>query len=78
LCWKIILNSLGLLLDIIGAILIWKYGLPESLSREGVAPAFSVIDASLRAKAKKYNWYSNIGLFLLVLGFVFQLISNFL
>ncbi len=29
------LNSLGLVLDIFGVILLFKFGLPESISREG-------------------------------------------
>ena len=74
---QISINSLGLLLDIIGAILIWKYGLPKSLSREGEEAALIMSDESSRAKAKKYNWFDHIGLALLVFGFVFQLISNF-
>jgi len=72
------LNSFGLFLDIIGVIVIWKCGLPESLDKEGTAAALYISDEPSRAKAKKHNFYFNIGLSSLVLGFAFQLISNFL
>lgn len=29
------INSIGLILDITGALLIWKYGLPESINKNG-------------------------------------------
>ena len=72
-------NSIGLLLDIAGAILLWKYGLPESISREGTIPlVIGQIDGAEVAKAKTYDCWSKFGLTLLILGFVLQLISNFI
>ena len=78
-CLRVFLNSLGLFFDISGAILIWKYGLPEILSRKGeVHLILEQTDESEKAKAKKYDFFSHVGIFLLVLGFALQLISNFL
>ena len=74
-----LINSLGLLLDIVGVIILWKYGLPESLSREGhISIVTEQIDETEKAKAALYDRWSKFGLFFLITGFVFQLISNFL
>jgi hypothetical protein len=74
-----IVNSMGLVLDIAGALLLWKYGLPGSISREGhVYLALEQDDEEEKAKARKYDQWSYGGLTLLILGFGLQLISNFL
>jgi len=73
------INSLGLLLDICGAILLWKYGLPEAISREG--HCYLVLgqkDEAEAAKARTYDCWSRLGLALLILGFALQLVSNFI
>ena len=70
---------MGLVLDIAGAILLWKYGLPESISREGtITLSIGQVDEAEVAKAKTYDCWSKLGLTLLILGFIFQLISNFI
>lgn len=73
------INSIGLVLDIIGAILLWKYGLPPSLSREGHVAIIQEQDDEAEAeKAKWYDLLGNVGMGLLLAGFVLQLASNFL
>lgn len=72
-----ILGPFGLILDIAGAYLIFKFGLPEEISRTG--SGFLVIageNPEEIAKAKKYDKFSKIGFYLLIFGFVFQLISS--
>ena len=72
-------NSIGLAMDIFGAILLWKYGLPETLNRDGLEViTTSQVDESEVAKAKKYDCRSQLGLIFLITGFIFQLISNFI
>ena len=72
------INSVGLVLDITGAILLWRYGLPEALSREGhIHMVLEQTDASEIAKAKAYDRWAKVGLGSLVAGFIFQLISNY-
>ncbi len=74
-----IVNSLGLILDILGAVLIFIFGLPAKIDRDG--HGFLIIESDNqeeKAKAKKYDCYSALGLCLLIVGFVLQLISNFL
>lgn len=74
-----LINSIGLLIDIGGALLLWKFGLPETLSREGHQYIVSgQTDETEKAKAAGYDRWSRIGLSLIIAGFVFQLISNFL
>lgn len=71
-------NSIGLVMDIVGAILLWKYGLPEAISREGHDFLLTgQVNVDEIAKAKTYDNWSKLGLALLIAGFVFQLVSNF-
>jgi hypothetical protein len=72
-------NSLGLVLDIIGALLVWKFGLPAHISRTGaiyiIAEQTDEVEAAL---AKKFDRWAKVGLLCLALGFGFQLLSNFI
>ena len=73
-----LINSIGLVLDIVGVVIIWRYGLPEPLSREGAI--YIIAEQSDRAeklKAARYDLLSKIGLFLVLAGFALQLASNF-
>lgn len=73
------INSIGLVLDIVGALLLWKYGLPESIDRSGSIHLIleQTSDEEI-AKAKRYDNFSKVALMLLILGFILQLLSNFL
>ncbi len=71
------INSLGLILDIFGAILIFLFGISPNISREGhINLILEQEDTSEKEKAKKYDSYSRIGMYLLIAGFILQLISN--
>jgi hypothetical protein len=73
-----LLNSVGLVLDIVGAVLLWRYGLPEALSRSGAI--YMILEQNDPAEAAKAKWYdrlANWGMLLLVVGFALQLASNF-
>jgi hypothetical protein len=67
------------IVDIVGALLLFKYGLPEPLDRRGhvylIAEQTDEDEATL---AQSYVALSKIGLALLGIGFVLQLASNFL
>lgn len=72
-----IVNSIGLIFDIIGAILLWKYGLPEPISKTGAVYIIAEqTDEVEKELANRYDQYANAGIGLLILGFVLQLISN--
>ena len=74
-----IINSAGLILDIIGALLIWRFGLPEKIDRDGdMNIACEQIDKTEKTKAKKHDCLAHIGVILLIVGFVLQLASNLL
>ena len=71
------LSPIGLILDAIGAVIIFKYGLPAEISRTG---SISIIleqeDKKEIALAKKYDKYSKYGFCLLILGFILQFVSS--
>jgi hypothetical protein len=73
-----VLNSFGLVLDIAGAYLLFRFGLPASIDREGHV---HLIDASVnveeKEKARRYDQWGQVGLGSLIIGFILQIISNF-
>ncbi len=71
------INSLGLGLDIIGALLLFKYGLPAKIDPEGHRHLSLGVDQAELARAKRYQAFSRFAALLLFLGFVLQLVSNF-
>jgi hypothetical protein len=73
------INSTGLVFDIVGALLLWKYGLPEAINRDGSIDLIleQTSDEEV-TKAKHYDNMSKIALGLLILGFALQLLSNFI
>ncbi len=72
---KIIINSFGLLCDIVGILIIWKYGLPIDLALKGFSSLTQESDNILKEKYKKW---SKVGLGLIIFGFALQLASNWL
>jgi hypothetical protein len=76
---KVIVNSLGLLFGALGAFLIWKFGLPASIDRAGAIHIITEQRDEEEVKlAKKYDFRSGVGFWLIILSFLFQLVSNFL
>ncbi|MDO9069073.1 MAG: hypothetical protein Q7W05_11530 [Deltaproteobacteria bacterium] len=74
-----LVNSIGLICDAVGVLLIWKYGLPEAISRTGaVHLILEQTDDAEIVKAKKFDRWARVGIALLVLGFILQLVSNFI
>lgn len=75
----VLVSSSGLMLDIVGVILIFLYGLPEALSREGHQYIITKQkDEKEALKAKKYDFRARIGLTLLILGFALQLVGHWI
>ena len=74
-----VVNSIGLVCDITGALLIWRYGLPEAINRSGAIHL--ICEQSDEAEIVKAKWYDRLalhGIVLVIVGFVIQLVSNFL
>ncbi|PIQ09526.1 MAG: hypothetical protein COW71_06190 [Ignavibacteriales bacterium CG18_big_fil_WC_8_21_14_2_50_31_20] len=76
----VIVNSLGLLLDILGAFLIWKYSKTDALKfiEENGSFFWDGSSETDKIEFKKQNKYSHIGLLLMIFGFILMLISNFI
>jgi hypothetical protein len=71
--------STGLVLDMVGAFVIWLYGLPPQIDPQGhIHIICEQIDESERLRAQRYIRLSRCGLLLLILGFALQLFSNFI
>ena len=72
-----IVNSLGLILDIIGALLLLRFGLPPRIDPEGhIHLIAEQVDEAEIALGRQYYFWSNIAVILLILGFLGQLVSN--
>ena len=64
-----ILNSIGLILGLIGAVIVFYFGLPAiSVLSEG-----SYVEIQITPKMKRYTRYSRFGLALIALSFLFQI-----
>ncbi len=73
------LSSFGLFLDVIGVVLLFKFGLPEEVRRHG--RSFLAIEGENedeKRKAEEYDFWARFGLVLLIVGFLLQLISNWI
>jgi hypothetical protein len=73
------ISSVGLAFDLIGGLLLWRYGLPESLHRDGVVAAVIYeINQDEKDKIKRYDFWAKIGILFLILGFLLQLAGSIL
>ena len=73
------IGSVGLVLDIAGAILLFQHGLPENISREG--HIYLVTEQRDEEEVRLANYrdrMGRLGLLLLISGFVLQLVANLL
>jgi hypothetical protein len=73
------INSVGLSVSILGTVLVFFFGIPPKIDRQGHSYLLlEQDDESEKAKARRYDSWSRTGLVLLILGFALQLVSNFL
>jgi hypothetical protein len=71
------LTNIGLFLDIIGVLFLFKYGLPSNISQTGsVNLILEQTNENEIHKWKKYNRMSRVGLLFILIGFVLQILSN--
>ncbi len=71
------ISSIGLIFDVVGASLIFVYGIPDKIDREGHTHIITTdINKAEIEKAKRYDLCSRAGSFLLILGFLLQLSGN--
>lgn len=72
------LNSLGLVLDIAGVVLLFLFGLPPRVGRGGESHLLlEGVDEHELKRERRYNRLSLVGIVLVTLGFGLQLASNF-
>ena len=72
------INTIGLIFDLIGVLLLFKYGLPSNVDKNGYIPLIlEQEDEDEKKKWKTYNLWSKIGLGFISIGFIFQIISNY-
>lgn len=74
---KTFLVSLGLILDALGALLIFIFGISPKLDRDGSVCLAIGNDPKEKRKVEIYDFAANTGLLLLIFGFLLQLASNF-
>jgi hypothetical protein len=75
-----VFSSIGLIIDIIGVIFLFKFGLPSDISIGGfeLREELETEERERLSRNKKIKKMANIGLVCLILGFILQLVgSNF-
>jgi hypothetical protein len=81
----VMLDNTGLILDIVGVLLIARFGLPTLFVNGTVAEAIAFstagtspdkAKAEAEKKTKRYKTFSHVGIALIVAGFAFQMLAN--
>lgn len=63
----------------VGAVFVYKYGLPPDVRRTGASYLIlEETDKAEKRKGEQYDQLGSMGILLLGLGFFLQLVSNFL
>ena len=73
-----LINSIGLLLDVFGVILLFCYGLPPDVDRRRRQFLTWGKDEEQARKGKRFDRTSRLTLGLLIFGFTLQIISNWI
>lgn len=74
-----VVTASGLTFDLLGALLLWNYGLPEAVSRDGsIRLVCQQRDDVEVAKARRYDRFATVGLALITTGFFLQLLATVL
>ena len=72
-----VISVIGLCLDIVGVVLLWRFGLPPDVRRGGVG--FLMLQKTDEREAKRaamYDRLSHVALALIVIGFVAQAVGT--
>ena len=72
------MNSIGLVMDIVGVILLYFFGLSKDITKEGSQYLTWGGNKEEQQQWKRYRFLSIIGLIFLVIGFSLQIVSNYL
>lgn len=71
-------NTVGLVLDIFGVVLLFRFGLPPDVSRDGAVRLVLGADEREAWKAKRYERLSWAALGLIVTGFALQIVGTWM
>jgi hypothetical protein len=71
-----VLASFGLFLDLLGAVIVFYFGVPEVINRSGGIIVTFGHDKNAENRAKKYERISRVGICFLITGFLIQIIAN--
>jgi hypothetical protein len=72
-----IINVIGLTFDIIGVLMLFKYGLPSNLDKNGhISIVLEQVDDDEIHKYKKYEQLSYLALVSIIIGFILQGLST--
>ncbi len=77
-----LINSISLVFGIVGGLLIWRYGIPSKVDLwEPGAKLYNVREGRTQeaeqALRRRHKIMPAIGVWLLIFGFIFQLVSNY-
>jgi len=74
-----LLNIAGLVFGLVGSLLLWRFGLPADVNRKGESVLLlEETDHAEIARGKRYDFWGNIGIVLLVIAFALQLVAALL
>jgi hypothetical protein len=73
-----IISSIGLFLDILGAIIIFLYGVPKIIPVGGNVIVVAGKNEEEEKKEERYECIARVGLGFLILGFILQLVGIWL
>jgi hypothetical protein len=71
-----IISAFGVTANFSGGVLLWVYGIPNRVNRDGhIVLRIQPISEEMKKLARFYDLMSNLGLALLVAGFIIQLLA---
>ncbi|MXY67760.1 MAG: hypothetical protein F4Y47_04270 [Acidobacteriia bacterium] len=74
-----VLSTVGLTLDIIGVVMLFRCGLPANVSRKGDSHVLlEATDQREVGKARKHDRLARVGLALIVIGFTIRILGNWI
>jgi hypothetical protein len=73
---KRVLNIIGLLLNLVGVVILFRYGMPFHVATGGAVSLITEkLDQADIALEQRYEVYGYIGLALLIVGTIFQVVA---
>ncbi len=75
--WQSVATAFGLVLSLVGGVLLYLFGLPPAVNREGhIHLMLEQVDEAEAARARQYDRLGHLGIGLVIGGFAFQLVGT--